>query len=151
MIWGRGTADAMTTQRRGKRLAMNRTELDLFLASERTCRVATLSGGGLHNTPLWFVWHDGALWVHSIVQSQRWADLERNPQVAVVVDAGQEFTELRGVELHGAVTVVGEVPRVGEPNAQLTAPSSCSLASTACPTSSPTTVGTPGCALFPPR
>jgi hypothetical protein len=61
------------------------------------------------------VWHDGALWLTSLARSQRWADLERDPRVAIVVDAGEAYGELRGVELRGRVEVVGEVPRTGEP------------------------------------
>lgn len=95
-------------------------ERDAFLAAERTCRLATLSGDGApHVTPLWFVWDGAALWINSIVRSQRWADLGRDPRVAVVVDAGDSYLELRGVELRGTAQVVGEVPRTGEPHEEL--------------------------------
>jgi hypothetical protein len=40
----------------------------------------------------------------------------------VVVDAGEEYGELRGVELRGRVEVVGEVPRTGEPVPELDVP-----------------------------
>ena len=36
--------------------------------------------------------------------------------MALLVEAGEEYNELRGVEVHGRVEVVGEVPRTGEPN-----------------------------------
>lgn len=103
----------MTEQKRSRRIAMSDAELDEFLAQERTCRVATTGPGGPHATPLWFLWADGALWLHSLSRSQRWADLARDPRVAVVVDAGHDYLELRGVELCGSVEVVGEVPRTG--------------------------------------
>jgi hypothetical protein len=57
-----------------------------------------------------------------VVRSQRWTDLQRDPRVAVVVDAGTSYDELRGVELRGRVEVVGEVPRTGEPVAELVGP-----------------------------
>lgn len=100
-------------QRRGRRIAMSREELDEFLGAARTCRVASVGAAGPHVAPLWFVWRDGALWLYSIVRSQRWADLQADPRVAVVVDDGETYDELRGVELRGSVTVVGEVPRTG--------------------------------------
>ena len=40
----------------------------------------------------------------------------RDPRVAVVVDAGVEYTELRGVELSGEVVPVGDVPRTAAPD-----------------------------------
>jgi PPOX class probable F420-dependent enzyme len=87
---------------------------DAFLAAERTCRVATVGADGRpHVAPLWFVWDGAFLWLHSVVRSQRWADLMRDPRVAVVVDAGEDYGELRGVEITGRAEVVGEVPYPG--------------------------------------
>jgi hypothetical protein len=103
-------------QRRGRRIAMTPGEVDAFLGEERTCRVATVRGDGTpHVVPLWFVWDGGALWLNSVVKSQRWTDLARDPAVSVVVDAGEAYAELRGVELAGRVEVVGDVPRVAGP------------------------------------
>jgi nitroimidazol reductase NimA-like FMN-containing flavoprotein (pyridoxamine 5'-phosphate oxidase superfamily) len=98
---------------------MSDAELDEFLGAERTCRVATVGTEGPHVAPLWFVWHERALWLTSLNRSQRWTDLERDPRIAVVVDAGHDYAELRGVELRGRVEVVGEVPRTGEPEPRL--------------------------------
>lgn len=109
-------------QRRGRRIAMSKEELDAFLGAERTCRIATVSANGPHNTPLWFVWDGEALWFTSLVRSQRWTDMERDPRVAVVVDAGEDYGELRGAELRGKVEVVGEAPRTGEPSSELETP-----------------------------
>ena len=63
-------------------------------------------------SPLWFVWDGDALWLWSLVKSQRWVNLMREPRVSVVVDSGRDYGELRGVELLGRVTPVGDVPRV---------------------------------------
>jgi PPOX class probable F420-dependent enzyme len=102
---------------------MTDDERDAFLREERTCRVATVdSDGAPHVTPLWFVWDGAALWLTSIVRSQRWTDLQRDSRVGVVVDAGEDYMELRGVEIRGRAEVVGEVPRTGEPVAELEEP-----------------------------
>jgi hypothetical protein len=108
-------------QRRGARIAMTATELAEFLASERTCRVATVSADGPHVTPLWFVWDGDALWLNSIARSQRWTDWERDNRVAVVIDTGEAYTELRGVEIRGRAEVVGDVPRSATPDDDLVA------------------------------
>jgi hypothetical protein len=103
-------------------MAMTADEVDAFLAGERTCRVATVGTNGPHATPLWFVWQGGSLWLTSLSRSQRWTDLQNDPRVAVVVDAGEDYADLRGVELRGKVEVVGEVPRTGEPVPELDGP-----------------------------
>ena len=110
-------------QRRGRAIAMSAEERDEFLATQRTCRLATVGGDGApHVTPLWFVWDGTSVWVTSLVRSQRWTDVRRDSRVSVVVDTGDEFLDLRGVELNGIADLVGEAPRTGEPVAELEAP-----------------------------
>ncbi|MFD0313596.1 pyridoxamine 5'-phosphate oxidase family protein [Streptomyces flavalbus] len=110
------------TQRRGRRIMMTPKELDAFLAAERTCRVATVSADGTpHVSPLWFVWDGTSLWLYSLTRSRRWAQARRDGRIAVAVDAGHEYDELRGAELSGTVEPVGEVPRTGAPHEELTA------------------------------
>ncbi|MBL7630556.1 pyridoxamine 5'-phosphate oxidase family protein [Frankia sp. CN6] len=105
----------MDTQRRGRRIALSGEEVDALLTEQQVCRVATLTASGSpHVSPLWYVWDGTALWLYSIVRSQRWADVLRDPRAAVVVDAGGDFGELHGVELRGRFEQVGETPRTGK-------------------------------------
>ena len=46
--------------------------------------------------------------------SQRFTDLQQDPRIAIVIDDGHGYEELRGVEIAGRARVVGEVPRTGE-------------------------------------
>lgn len=110
----------VTQQRRGRKIMMTPGELDEFLTAQRTCRVATVSADGApHVSALWFAWDGTSLWLYSVVRSRRWAQLRRDPRVAVVVDSGEEYDQLCGVELAGRVEFVGEVPRTGELCAEL--------------------------------
>jgi len=121
-------------QRRGRSIAMDKAELDAFLTRQRTCRIATASQDGPHLTPLWYVWDGTGLWLYSVVRSQRWTDISRDRRVAVLVDAGDAYGELRGAELRGAAEVVGEVPRKGYPTPGWRSPSGFTPASTKAPT-----------------
>ena len=113
----------MQAQRRGLKLAMSAEEMDAFLEQERVCRVSTLARDGTpRSNPLWFVWHDRSLWLYSLVRTQRWANIEQNPNVSALIDAGHDYGELRGVELIGKVAVVGEVPRTGDSDPDLQTP-----------------------------
>lgn len=109
-------------QRRGRRIMMTPEERDAFLGSQRTCRVATVAPDGApHVSALWFWWDGASLWLYSITRSRRWAHLRADPRLAVVVDDGHEYGELRGVELSGRAEFVGEAPRTGEPCPELEA------------------------------
>ncbi|WP_407840161.1 pyridoxamine 5'-phosphate oxidase family protein [Streptomyces sp. DSM 116496] len=110
-------------QRRGRRIMMTGEETDAFLREQRTCRVATVSPDGRpHVGALWFVWDGTSLWLYSITRSRRWSDLRKDPRISVVVDAGEAYDELRGVELSGTAVFVGEAPRTGEPCEELAEP-----------------------------
>jgi PPOX class probable F420-dependent enzyme len=110
-------------QRRGRVIAMSAEELASFLGEQRTCRLATTGPDGPHVAPVWFVWDGLALWVYSLTRSQRWANVSRDPRVAVVVDDGHHYHELRGAEIEGEAVVVGPVPRTGDEDApELTEP-----------------------------
>ncbi|MGW8379511.1 pyridoxamine 5'-phosphate oxidase family protein [Streptomyces sp. ODS28] len=110
-------------QRRGRRIMMDDAELDAFLGTQRTCRVATVGGDGApHVGALWFCWTGGSLWMYSLTRSKRWTQLRRDPRLAVVVDDGHEYGELRGVELSGTAAMVGEAPRTGEDHPELAEP-----------------------------
>lgn len=84
------------------RLRMSDQELETFLVAERTVRCATVSADGEpHVAPLWFVWHDGAIWLNSLKRSRRAHDLDDGSRVALCIDAGEAYAELRGAVLSG--------------------------------------------------
>lgn len=114
----------MSGQRRGTGIAMTDAERDEFLLAQPVCRVATIGHDGRpHVSALWFVWDGTALWLNSLVRSQRWTDLTRDPRLSVIVDdGGADFLKLRGVELQGRGEPVGEQPRTGAPVADLDEP-----------------------------
>jgi hypothetical protein len=101
---------------------MTEDERHDFLVNQRTCRIATISTGSPHLSAVWFVWHLDQIWINSVVRSQRWTDIERNPHVSVIVDDGHNFGELRGVEIVGLAEAMGEVPRTGESEPSLIQP-----------------------------
>ena len=130
---------------------MSPEERNAFLTEERTCRVGTVGTDGPHVTALWFVWDGASIWLNSIVQSQRWVDLQHDPRVTVLVDTGTGFGELRGVEIRGRATAVGEIPRTGAAHAAARrSRNGSSGPSTRGPRSAPT-AATPGSGSCPRR
>lgn len=85
-----------------EQLRLTDDELDELLTDERTLRAATVSAEGRpHLAPLWFVWHDGAIWVNSLRRSRRTHDVAAGSDVALCVDTGVEYEQLRGAVLYG--------------------------------------------------
>jgi hypothetical protein len=102
---------------------MSAPERSALLLSERTCRVATVDASGApHISALWFVWDGEALWLNSLYKSQRWTNIVRDKRVSVLIDAGEEFSELRGIQISGSAVPIGEVPRAAASHADLVEP-----------------------------
>ena len=83
-------------------LRLTPEELDELLAQTRTLRAGTVSPDGWpHVAPLWFVWRDGSVWINSLKRSKRTRDVQAGSPVALCVDDGIEYAELRGAVLYG--------------------------------------------------
>lgn len=85
---------------------MSDDEVAAFLAQERTVICATIGRDGFaHLMPLWYVVRDGELWAWTFAKSQKVRNLERDPRATLEIDAGTEYSELRGVMLKTDVTI----------------------------------------------
>ena len=88
---------------------MSAEELDTYLAEQRTLRLATVDDQGVpHVVPLWFVWHEGAIWLNSLRKSRRHRHLVSGRPVGLVVDDGAAYAELRGVRMTGRPAAVSD-------------------------------------------
>ncbi len=96
-------------------LSFTPEELDRYLGSGRTARVATVGRDGVpHVVPLWFVWLDGAMFLNSTLGNVTVENAGANATVAAVVDDGDVYDEFRGVVLHGPLLRADDDPRVVE-------------------------------------
>jgi nitroimidazol reductase NimA-like FMN-containing flavoprotein (pyridoxamine 5'-phosphate oxidase superfamily) len=94
-------------------LALTDEETETFLLASRTVRLATVDGVG-HPlvVPLWFVWHDGTLFMNTTVGNRSIRNLEAHSEAAGCVDDGETYDELRGVVLTGPVQRMDQDPRL---------------------------------------
>lgn len=100
-------------------LSFTGAELDAFLRSQRTIRVATVDGTGEPQVvPLWFLWFDGEVFLNSTRGNVTVANaLAPTARVAAVVDDGETYEDLRGVLVRGTVREAGDDPRLSEVDA----------------------------------
>ena len=77
-------------------------ELAQLLDEERVVVVSSFGPRGWpHSMPLWFTVRDGEIWVWTFAKSQKVKNLERDPRATLLVEAGEEYTELRGRDDRG--------------------------------------------------
>jgi hypothetical protein len=51
--------------------------------------------------PLWFVWPEEAIYLSTRRNGRTWANVERDPRVAVTIDLGRSWVEIAGIEIRG--------------------------------------------------
>jgi nitroimidazol reductase NimA-like FMN-containing flavoprotein (pyridoxamine 5'-phosphate oxidase superfamily) len=100
-------------------LSLSPSELDDFLRTRRTIRVATVDGTGEPQVvPLWFLWFEGGLYLNSTRGNVTVANaLTPAARVAAVIDDGETYEELRGVLVRGTIHEAGDDPRLFEVDA----------------------------------
>ena len=107
--------------RRGQ-IVMSADEAEEFLAHGRTVTCATLGRDGWpHLMPLWYVIRAGELWSWTYRKSQKVVNLRRDPRCTLQVEAGVEYTELRGVMLACEAVIHEDVETVAPLGAEIAA------------------------------
>jgi PPOX class probable F420-dependent enzyme len=102
-------------------IALTPAELDALLREVRTLVLVTLGPDGLPDpVPMWFVLDgEGVPWMRTYAASQKVRNLERDPRAVALLEAGEHYTELRGAQLTGRITVVEDVDRISAVMADL--------------------------------
>jgi len=97
-------------------IALTDAEADAFLRAGRTLVLVTLGPDGVPDpVPMWYlVDDDGVVWMRTYAKSQKVVNLERDPRFSALVEDGERYAELRGVQLTGTVALVDDVDRICE-------------------------------------
>lgn len=86
-----------------------------FLCEHRKCALATLDRDGFpHVVAMNFILRDGAFYMTSYGKAQKVVNIRRNPKVAVMVETGGSYAELKGVMARGECEIIEEAEAVGE-------------------------------------
>jgi PPOX class probable F420-dependent enzyme len=83
-------------------------ERTAYIAAAPTIILVTIGGDGYpHAVPMWFVVDDdGAVFMTTYGRSQKVVNVRRNPRVALLVESGTRYDELKGVLLRGDAEVL---------------------------------------------
>ncbi len=103
---------------RRDQIRMSEPEVEAFLAGRHTMNVASFNhDGSIHLVAMWYAVLDGAPVFWTFGKSQKILNLQRDPRITLLVETGDEYAELMGVELvgqgevitdHDAIMAIGE-------------------------------------------
>lgn len=117
--------------RRGQITLSPDEQLEL-LQGARVAVVSTIGPRGWpHSMPMWFTLRepegeslsDGPsreLWVWTYAKSQKARNLERDPRATLLIETGEEYLELRGVQIEAEAELIRDPERVLEFGKELT-------------------------------
>jgi PPOX class probable F420-dependent enzyme len=84
-----------------------------FLRSQRKCALATLDRDGFpHIVAMNFAFRDGAYYMSSYGKAQKVVNIRRDPKVAIMVETGGAYAELKGIMVRGDCEIIEDPERV---------------------------------------
>jgi len=99
-------------------ITMTEEEIQIFLQEQYTLQVATIGRDGYpHLVAMWYILDEGKIAFWTYAKSQKAVNLRRDPRLTCLVETGQRYEELHGVQIKGRATIIDEresVQRYGE-------------------------------------
>ena len=96
-------------------IRMTEAEVDEFLHGRHTMSVATMNHDDtIHVVAMWYGFLEGCVAIETKTKSQKVRNLRRDPRMTCMVEAGDRYEDLRGVELVGRAEIVEEPDRMWE-------------------------------------
>ena len=103
---------------RRDKIRMNDEEMHKFLEEQRIVQIATNDHDGWpHLVAMWYVLINDQLVFWTYAKSQKTANLRRDARLTCLVEAGERYEELRGVQIKGQASIKDDretVQRIGE-------------------------------------
>jgi PPOX class probable F420-dependent enzyme len=98
---------------RREQIRMSEAEVEEFIHGRRTMNIATIGKDGRpHLVAMWYGFLDGSPAFETYAKSQKVLNLRRDPRITCLVEEGDAYEKLRGVELIGTAEVIDDHDRL---------------------------------------
>ena len=98
---------------RRDQIKMTADEQRTFWEDRRTLHVASInSDGSPHLVPMWFTYVGDNLAFWTYRSSQKIVNLQRDPRITVMGEAGSVYEELRGISINGRAEIIEDREQV---------------------------------------
>jgi PPOX class probable F420-dependent enzyme len=87
-------------------IRMTDDEMAAFIEEQKSLQFATINADGSpHLVTMWFAVVDGRIVIETFTKSQKIVNLDRDPRLAVLLEDGTVYNELRGVSIRGRAEI----------------------------------------------
>jgi len=98
---------------RRNQITMTEAEVEEYLSGRHTMNVASFGpDGNIHLVAMWYGFLDSAPAFWTYGKSQKILNLQRDPRLTCLIETGEQYSELRGVELVGTGEIVSDRDKV---------------------------------------
>src|SRR5262245_43336985 len=98
---------------RRQQIKLDPDEQAAFLRAHHKAALATIAQDGFpHVVGMNYFLADGVFYMTSYGKAQKVLNIRRNPKVALMVEAGSTYSELRGVMVRGRCEIIDDVEAV---------------------------------------
>ena len=90
-------------------IQMTDEEMWDFIEGQKSVQVATINrDGSPHLTTLWFALVEGKIVLETFTKSQKVVNLQCDPRIALLLESGDTYEQLRGVSINATAELVGD-------------------------------------------
>lgn len=94
-------------------ITLDPQETEAFLKDKKTLILTTLrKDGSPTSVPMWFVYQDGCVSMHSLKRGAKVHNVRRDPRVCLVVEGGERWAGLKAVVIQGRCAVLEDPAEV---------------------------------------
>ncbi len=92
---------------------MSKEEVHEFFQASKTMALATISSTGEpHLVAMWFCLIDDYVTFWTFAKSQKAVNLRRDPRATILIESGEEYANLKGVEITGECEILDDAETV---------------------------------------
>ena len=97
------------------KIRMTDDEIAEFLRGKHTMSLASINADGtIHMVAMWYGFLEGEIAFETKAKSQKVQNLRRNPTITCMVESGDTYNELKGVQIIGRAEIFDERDRMLE-------------------------------------
>jgi PPOX class probable F420-dependent enzyme len=94
-------------------IKMTEEEIEAFIHGRNTISLASLNhDGSIHVVAMWYGFLDGMVAFETKAKSQKVQNLRRDPRITCMLETGDKYEELKGVEIVGTAEIVEDPERL---------------------------------------
>jgi nitroimidazol reductase NimA-like FMN-containing flavoprotein (pyridoxamine 5'-phosphate oxidase superfamily) len=96
-------------------ITMTDAEVEAYLDEQRTLNIATISPSGHpHLVAMWYARLDGEIVFWTFGKSQKVINIRRDPKITALIESGDTYSMLRGVEMIGTARLIDDYDKIVE-------------------------------------